>query len=109
MSFGISAGYTGDSDYLVCTQTGTSDPEHQYVAIATSLNGGKMDGFVKNAARTTGTDGHWNKTEPLVPSGARTCRKGCPVRRSARSMHSHRRLGPTVPHLGQSACAEVLT
>ena len=34
-----------------------SDPNHQSQSIATCLDGGKMDGFVKNAAATTGTDG----------------------------------------------------
>ena len=35
------------------------DPEHQYASITSAVNGGAMDGFVKNAARTTGTDGHY--------------------------------------------------
>jgi phospholipase C len=34
------------------------DPAHQAVEMRTCVNGGKMDGFVKNAALTTGTDGH---------------------------------------------------
>jgi phospholipase C len=34
------------------------DPGHQSKAMATGINGGKMDGFVISAADTTGTDGH---------------------------------------------------
>ena len=35
------------------------DPRHQYSSITSAVNGGAMDGFVKNAARTTHTDGHY--------------------------------------------------
>jgi phospholipase C len=37
----------------------TTDPGHQSDSMRTSVNGGKMDGFVKNAAQTTDTDGHF--------------------------------------------------
>ncbi len=46
------------------------DPEHQYDSITSAVNGGAMNGFVKNAARTTGTDGHFvmvNYDEPDLP------------------------------------------
>jgi phospholipase C len=33
------------------------DPGHQYQSVQDMLDGGRMDGFVKNAARTSGTDG----------------------------------------------------
>ncbi len=33
------------------------DPPHQYDAVLACIDGGKMDGFVKNAAATTGSDG----------------------------------------------------
>ncbi len=36
-----------------------SDPIHQWNSMHNAVNGGKMDGFVKNAADTTGTDGHF--------------------------------------------------
>jgi phospholipase C len=35
------------------------DPEHQYTSMTYAVNQGAMDGFVKNAARTTPTDGHF--------------------------------------------------
>lgn len=35
------------------------DPAHQAVAMRTAVDGGQMDGFVKNAAATTPTDGHF--------------------------------------------------
>ena len=35
------------------------DPNHQWTAMHNSIDGGKMDGFVKSAAVTTGTDGHF--------------------------------------------------
>jgi phospholipase C len=34
------------------------DPVHQSASMAMCVNGGTMDGFVKNAALTTGSDGH---------------------------------------------------
>jgi phospholipase C len=37
----------------------SNDPPHQAEGMATCVNGGKMDGFVRNAARGTGTDGHF--------------------------------------------------
>jgi phospholipase C len=36
-----------------------SDPAHQWLAMHAGVNGGKMDGFVKNAASSTNTDGHF--------------------------------------------------
>lgn len=36
-----------------------SDPGHQYASMMATVNGGKMDGFVLNAANTTDTDGHF--------------------------------------------------
>jgi phospholipase C len=36
-----------------------NDPEHQSVSVAACIDDDKMDGFVRNAATTTGTDGHW--------------------------------------------------
>ncbi len=38
------------------------DPGHQSQGMSASVDGGKMDGFVKNAARTTPTDGHFVMT-----------------------------------------------
>jgi phospholipase C len=35
------------------------DPEHQYRSMVAGINHGAMDGFVKNAARSTGSDGHF--------------------------------------------------
>jgi len=35
------------------------DPGHQWASMHANVNGGKMDGFVKNAARTTKSDGHF--------------------------------------------------
>ncbi len=35
------------------------DPAHQFSGMTAGVNGGAMDGFVKNAASSTGTDGHW--------------------------------------------------
>ncbi len=35
------------------------DPGHQSASVLTSINNGTMDGFVINAAQTTGTDGHF--------------------------------------------------
>ncbi len=35
------------------------DPGHQSESMLRALNGGKMDGFVRNAAETTDTDGHF--------------------------------------------------
>jgi phospholipase C len=35
------------------------DPGHQAVSVVEGLSGGAMDGFVKSAAQTTGTDGHF--------------------------------------------------
>ncbi len=34
------------------------DPGHQASSVSTQINGGAMDGFVRSAAETTGTDGH---------------------------------------------------
>jgi phospholipase C len=39
------------------------DPEHQATSIKAAVNGGGMNGFVKNAAATTGTDGHFVMAE----------------------------------------------
>ena len=36
-----------------------NDPTHQWNAMHAAVDGGKMDGFVKSAADTTGTDGHF--------------------------------------------------
>ena len=36
-----------------------TDPGHQSASMRASVNHGKMDGFVTNAASTTGTDGHF--------------------------------------------------
>ncbi len=36
-----------------------NDPGHQSAAVAAAIHGGKMDGFVKSAAETTPTDGHY--------------------------------------------------
>ena len=35
------------------------DPDHQWAAMHTQVNGGKMDGFVTSAASSTGGDGHF--------------------------------------------------
>ena len=35
------------------------DPDHQWAAMHAQVNGGKMDGFVKSAAASTGGDGHF--------------------------------------------------
>jgi phospholipase C len=35
------------------------DPTHQWLAMHAGVDGGKMDGFVKSAASSTGTDGHF--------------------------------------------------
>lgn len=35
------------------------DPDHQWVAMHNQSDGGKMDGFVKSAADTTSSDGHF--------------------------------------------------
>jgi phospholipase C len=35
------------------------DPDHQWNGMHASANGGKMDGFVSNAANTTSSDGHF--------------------------------------------------
>lgn len=35
------------------------DPGHQSASMKACVNGGAMDGFVKNAASTTDSDGHW--------------------------------------------------
>jgi phospholipase C len=48
------------------------DPGHQYASMTSSVNGGAMDGFVKNAARTTPTDGHFvmaTYDQPDLPFG----------------------------------------
>jgi phospholipase C len=37
----------------------TSDPDHQWAAMHAQVDGGLMDGFVKSAATSTGTDGHF--------------------------------------------------
>ena len=37
----------------------TSDPGHQALSMREGVNGGAMDGWVKNAAQTTSTDGHF--------------------------------------------------
>jgi phospholipase C len=37
----------------------THDPDHQWAAMHTQVDQGKMDGFVKSAATSTGTDGHF--------------------------------------------------
>ena len=36
-----------------------SDPDHQWNAMHTQVNGGAMDGFVRSAAQSTLTDGHF--------------------------------------------------
>ncbi|MGZ3422837.1 MAG: phospholipase C [Polyangiales bacterium] len=38
------------------------DPGHQWAQMHNQVNGGAMDGFVTNAASTTGTDGHFALT-----------------------------------------------
>ena len=46
------------------------DPGHQSTGMAAGVNGGKMDGFVKNAARTTKSDGSFAMQyydEPELP------------------------------------------
>lgn len=35
------------------------DPNHQSSSVAVCIDGGKMDGFVRNAAATTASDGSW--------------------------------------------------
>jgi phospholipase C len=35
------------------------DPDHQWSAMHNQIDGGKMDGYVKSAASTTGSDGHF--------------------------------------------------
>ena len=35
------------------------DPAHQWAAMHAQIDGGEMDGFVKSAARSTGTNGHF--------------------------------------------------
>jgi len=35
------------------------NPDHQWAAMHVAVNGGAMDGFVTNAAASTGTDGHF--------------------------------------------------
>jgi phospholipase C len=35
------------------------DPDHQWAAMHNQVDGGKMDGYVKSAAATTGSDGHF--------------------------------------------------
>jgi phospholipase C len=35
------------------------DPDHQWDAMHNGVDGGKMDGFVKSASSSTGTDGHF--------------------------------------------------
>jgi phospholipase C len=35
------------------------DPDHQWNAMHAQIDGGKMDGYVKSAASTTGSDGHF--------------------------------------------------
>lgn len=47
-----------------------TDPGHQSLSMQTTVNGGAMDGFVKNAAQTTGTDGRFAMSyydEPELP------------------------------------------
>ncbi len=46
------------------------DPGHQSASVLASINDGTMDGFVLNAAQTTGTDGHfvmWEYDETDFP------------------------------------------
>ena len=46
------------------------DPGHQSASVLNSINNGTMDGFVINAAQTTGTDGHfvmWEYDETDFP------------------------------------------
>jgi phospholipase C len=46
------------------------DPGHQSASVLASINNGTMDGFVINAAQTTGTDGHfvmWQYAETDFP------------------------------------------
>lgn len=46
------------------------DPGHQSASVLSSINNGTMDGFVTNAAQTTGTDGHfamWQYAETDFP------------------------------------------
>lgn len=46
------------------------DPGHQQAEMIEGINGGKMDGFVTSAAKSTGTDGHFAMTyndEPELP------------------------------------------
>jgi phospholipase C len=35
------------------------DPDHQWAAMHTQVDNGQMDGFIKSAASSTGTDGHF--------------------------------------------------
>ncbi len=62
----IPAGYANDDANGVSVapfhQTNTclaQDPFHQSTEMAVCVNGGKMDGFVRNAANGTNSDGHW--------------------------------------------------
>jgi phospholipase C len=53
---------TGSGTVTPMHQTTTcihSDPDHQWAAMHTQVNGGQMDGFVQSAASSTGTDGHF--------------------------------------------------
>jgi phospholipase C len=46
------------------------DPDHQAASMLACIDGGRMDGFVRNAARSTGTDGHFameNHDAPDLP------------------------------------------
>lgn len=40
-----------------------ADPDHQWDAMHTSVSGGQMSGFVRTAATSTGTDGHFSMGE----------------------------------------------
>jgi phospholipase C len=39
-----------------------TDPQHQATAMTDAVDGGKMDGYVKNGANGTGSDGHFTMT-----------------------------------------------
>jgi phospholipase C len=44
--------------HLATTCVG-NDPDHQWSAMHSQIDGGKMDGYVKSAAASTGSDGHF--------------------------------------------------
>ena len=53
-----STGATVASYHLASTCI-NKDPGHQWDEMHAQVNGGAMDGFVKSAAKTTSTDGHF--------------------------------------------------